>query len=173
MKRRYTDEERKERARTRSLDFYRNNKQKYDEYRKSQLGRAISLLNRYKSADLESGRGECTLTAKWVVDNIFTKPCAHCGETDWRKIGCNRLDNSKPHTEDNVEPCCWECNKKLGNEYHKKKICQYTKEGVLVKVWDCVSDAINEGYYHVVKCCKGERKTCGGFVWKYKKEGEV
>lgn len=82
-------------------------------YNKTPKGRAVYLLNRYKSSDKEHNRGESDLTSQWIVENIFSKPCAHCGETDWRKIGCNRLDNDKPHTMDNVEPCCGKCNRKL------------------------------------------------------------
>lgn len=82
-------------------------------YRKTPIGRANMLLQRYKRRDKETNRGDCTLTAQWIVENIFTKPCVHCGEIDWRKIGCNRIDNSKPHTIDNVEPCCGKCNVKL------------------------------------------------------------
>lgn len=82
-------------------------------YNKTPKGRAVYLLNRYKSSDKEHNRGESDLTSQWIVENIFSKPCTHCGETDWRKIGCNRLDNSKPHTMDNVEPCCGKCNRKL------------------------------------------------------------
>lgn len=83
------------------------------EYDKTPMARANSLLCGYKRADNLFRGGGCTLTAKWIVENIFSKPCAHCGETDWTKIGCNRLDNSKPHTPDNVEPCCYNCNIKL------------------------------------------------------------
>ena len=75
--------------------------------------RASSLLTAYRQSDRKNNRGECTLTIDWIIDNIFSKPCAHCGKEGWDVIGCNRLDNSKPHTEDNVEPCCWECNQKL------------------------------------------------------------
>lgn len=79
-------------------------------YRATPMGRAHYLLSSYKRKDKEYNRGEGDLTAQWIVDNIFTKPCAHCGETDWHKLGCNRLDNSKPHTKDNVETCCRKCN---------------------------------------------------------------
>ena len=85
-------------------------------YNKTPKGRAVYLLNRYKQSDKEHNRGEGDLTSQWIVENIFSQPCAHCGETDWRKIGCNRLDNSKPHTKDNVEPCCGKCNIQLFNK---------------------------------------------------------
>ena len=98
--------------------YYQRNKERIIEYQneyqveydKTPMARANSLLAAYKNSDKVRNRGKGDLTAKWIVDNIFSKPCAHCGETDWRKIGCNRLDNTKPHTMDNVEPCCYKCN---------------------------------------------------------------
>lgn len=47
------------------------------------------------------------------MENIFAKPCAYCGETDWTQLGCHRIDNSKPHTIDNVVCCCRKCHKHL------------------------------------------------------------
>lgn len=99
-------------------------------YRNNTLnGRAKMLLHGYKKEDLKNNRGECTLTAEWIIDNIFTKPCAHCGKTGWKVIGCNRLDNSKPHTPDNVEPCCKECNSKA---YAQNK--ERDKKGKFTKI---------------------------------------
>ena len=81
-------------------------------YRKTPMGRANELLRRYIKMDEIKNRGKGDLTTKWIVENIFSKPCAHCGKIGWDVIGCNRLDNSKPHTKDNVEPCCWDCGKR-------------------------------------------------------------
>lgn len=89
-------------------------------YFKTPMGRAIRLLNGYKQKDELYNRGECTLTAQWIVENIFTKPCAHCGKTGWEIIGCNRINNSLPHTPENVEPCCFECNRKFSAGRPKK-----------------------------------------------------
>lgn len=83
------------------------------DYRKTPMGRAKTLLSNYNRNDKIHNRGKGDLTAKWIVENIFSKPCAHCGKEGWQIIGCNRLDNSKPHSKDNVEPCCRECNIKL------------------------------------------------------------
>lgn len=91
------------------------------EWRKTKYGRASQLLDGYKYKDRLYNRGEVDFDAQWIVDNIFSKPCAHCGETDWTKIGCNRLDNSKPHTKDNVEPCCLDCNNKLNYDERRKR----------------------------------------------------
>lgn len=84
-------------------------------YNQTPMGRAVNLVNAYKQLDTKYNRGECTLTAKWIVENIFSQPCHYnCGESDWKKMGCDRIDNSKPHTPDNVVPCCAECNIKRG-----------------------------------------------------------
>lgn len=119
MKKKYfTEEERKAARREINRRWKARNKEKTAEYRKkydkTPIGRACILLSRYKQSDKEMDRGECTIpNAQWIVDNIFTKKCAHCEKTGWDKMGCNRIDNSLPHTPDNVEPCCEECNKKL------------------------------------------------------------
>ena len=107
-------------------EYYQTNREKkleqqkeYDKkYLNTPIGRASNLLSRYNQSDKKYNRGQGDLTARWIVENIFTKPCKHCGKEGWDIIGCNRLDNSKPHTMDNVEPCCEECNKKL-----PRKIC--------------------------------------------------
>lgn len=88
------------------------------QYSNTPMGRAINLRNGHIQKDREHGRIGDELpsdyvTSKWIVENIFTKPCTHCGITGWEVIGCNRLDNSKPHTKDNVEPCCALCNSRL------------------------------------------------------------
>lgn len=99
--------------------YYRNS-EKVKEYRKSKKGRANSLINAYRQSDKKHNRGECTLTAEWIVENIFISKCYYCGESDWAKLGADRIDNSKPHTPDNVVPCCAECNiKKIGKNIWK------------------------------------------------------
>lgn len=112
-KRIYTEEESKERNRERSRRRVYENPDYMQEYRKTPIGRANMLKQRYNSADKQANRGKGDLTAQWIVDNIFSKPCVHCGKTGWDAIGCNRIDDSKPHTIDNVEPCCRECNIKI------------------------------------------------------------
>ena len=90
------------------------------------------LYNAYCRHDKNAGRGECTLTAQWIVDNIFTQKCHWCPETDWTKIGCDRIDNSLPHTPDNVIPCCERCNKNRGRKtYEEYKKALRAKETTL------------------------------------------
>ena len=110
--------------------FYHNHKdemaEKSAKYRSTQNGRARTLLCAYKESDKKYNRGECTIDAQWIIDNIFSKPCNYCGETDWTKLGCDRIDNNLPHTPENCVPCCVECNKKRGTtpyEEYLELIC--------------------------------------------------
>ncbi len=106
-------------------EWYQNNKEHIAEYRQSNkehiaeknteyystpFGRATNLAGSYNASDKLYNRGECTLTADWIVENIFSQPCHYCGETDWHELGCDRIDNNLPHTPDNVVPCCYHCN---------------------------------------------------------------
>lgn len=140
------------------------------EYISTPNGRAAKLIAAYNFEDKKRGRGQGDLTAQWVVDNIFTKKCAHCEETDWHKIGCNRLDNSKPHTMDNVEPCCLICNCKEYGIVSAKIVYQYTLDGELVAIWSSLSEikrqlSLNIG--HISQCCLGNRKKAYGYKWSY------
>lgn len=88
------------------------------------LWRACFLVRNYKKEDNKYNRGECTLTAQWIVDNIFPKPCHYCGEEEWEIMGCDRINNYLPHTPENVVPCCKECNIKR----QKKSYEEFKKE---------------------------------------------
>ena len=114
----FTEEERKAAKRASKRKWYYNKKEEIAaykvEYDSTPFGRAINLLNAYKQKDKLYNRGECTITPDWIIQNIFNNPCHYCGESDWLKIGCDRIDNSLPHRPDNVVPCCDKCNKKRG-----------------------------------------------------------
>lgn len=160
-KRLYSDEERKVRHNEAVKKWKENN---------PQMEKANSILQSYKNNDKLYDRGESDLTVQWIIENIFSKPCAHCGETDWHKLGCNRLDNSKPHTMDNVEPCCKECNRELEGGI-TKQVYQYTTDGNLVGIYKSTLEAAQKNGYsqgNISSCCNGKRyKTHKGYIWRY------
>lgn len=94
------------------------------EYRNTQIGKANTIAAGYKQADTEHGR-ENNINGQWIVNNIFTSKCIYCGKTDWKKLGCDRIDNTKGHTIDNVVCCCGKCNIERGTkpfeEFYKMK----------------------------------------------------
>ena len=64
--------------------------------------------------------------------------------------------------------------KKQGkNHPQARKIAQYDKERNFIKIWNCMMDVqIELGIKHsnICECCRGKRKTAGGYIWKYVEE---
>lgn len=121
-----TKEEKKIYMKEYNKQYYISNKEKLQKkhfnYRHTPNGRAKNLMSLYRYSDKRDGYRETVdFDSNWMIENILLKPCAHCGKTGWQIIGCNRIDNTKGHSKDNVEPCCKPCNDKLGLEYQWKK----------------------------------------------------
>ena len=66
------------------------------------------------------------------------------------------------------------------SEEHKKKISQskgvngilqFSKDGELIAEYSSLTKASRQtgcSAPHICSCCKGKRKSCGGYIWKYK-----
>ena len=75
----------------------------------------------------------------------------------------------KHHSEDT---------KRKMSEAHKEKIyantkpiLQFSKDGELIAEYSSIHEASRQtgcNASHICTCCKGERKSCGGYIWKYK-----
>ena len=60
--------------------------------------------------------------------------------------------------------------KKGKNNPRTKRIIQYDKQGNLIRIWDYakqVTEELGINHGNIIQCCKGKRKSAGGFVWKY------
>lgn len=62
--------------------------------------------------------------------------------------------------------------KRLGiNNKNSRKVLQYDPYGNFIREWNCIRDVertlhiCNQSISH---CCKGKRKTAGGYIWRYK-----
>lgn len=58
-------------------------------------------------------------------------------------------------------------------ESHYKKVIQYDKNNNLIKIWNGIKQIeeelnINDG--NISQCCRGKRKTAGGYIWRYENE---
>lgn len=70
--------------------------------------KASKMISAYNNKDKKRGFEKSDLTIEWVIENIFNAECTYCGDT--KRLGADRLDNSRNHDMDNVVPCCFECN---------------------------------------------------------------
>lgn len=69
------------------------------------------------------------------------------------------------------------CHRKLTEKWRKSvievksiPINQFSKDGIFIKKWSSITEAAR--YYNLPKSCisrvcKDERKSCGGFIWRY------
>lgn len=159
-------------------EWYEKNKKhilkKRKEVYETLEGRCKSIRNDCISADRRKGRignelPNDYITLEQTMELISRGKCAHyeiCGCEDWKKIGLNRLDNSKPHTYENCEPCCFDCNCRLNDEERRKPVFQ-RKNGELIRVWESISECEKAGYTHAWECCLGKRKQDKGYEWSY------
>lgn len=152
-----------------SKKWSKKNKEKINEYHKKYYKNnkrvfALNKISTYRQQDIIKNRGECTLTVDEFI-SIIDKGCYWCGETDWHKLGADRINITKPHTKDNCVCSCHSCN--CGREL-KRKVYQYTKEGKLVSTYESVSQANKiTGVHNIDRCCNGKYKTAGGYIWSY------
>ena len=110
----YNSEHRKEHReydKNRWVDNKEKEAKRNKEYHHTQGGRAHNLVKLYRKVDLQTNRGICTLDRPWIIEKIFNSSCVYCGESNWEKLGCDRIDNRLPHTPENVVCSCTDCNK--------------------------------------------------------------
>lgn len=90
-------------------------------------------------------------------------------------------ENKKNNFAKNLEWCDSKYNMNYDNTQLKKAqplmkpVIQLTKNNVIIKEWNSIKEAslntlINSS--NITTCCKVNRKTAGGFIWKYAKESD-
>jgi len=89
----------------------------------------------------------------------------------------DRINDYLPYTFSNIQLMTWRENNKKGyidrsngkNNKANKTVFQYTKDDFFIEEYISISEAsrqtkVNIG--NISECCKGKRKTAGGFMWR-------
>lgn len=53
---------------------------------------------------------------------------------------------------------------------HKKSVAQLSLDGVVINIYDSITEATKKtgtNRTNIIKVCKKQRKTTGGYIWKY------
>lgn len=113
------------------------------------------------------------LVANAFLDNPNNYPCIN-----------HKDENKQNNCASNLEYCTADYNNNYGTHNEKiskalkgkpklhlqKSILQLSKEGLFIKEFSSITQANNElniNCGHIGSCCRGERKTCGGYKWMY------
>jgi len=96
----------------------------------------------------------------------------------------DRINYDLPYSLGNIQLMTWEENHKKGYEAVKscvhhtqqKAVMQFGKDGSFIAEYVSIKEAsrqtgIND--YTIILVCKDERKTAGGYIWKYKEDKNV
>lgn len=167
-------------------------------YRHTKEGLSKEIYNHQKSKSRLKGWVMPTYTLKELRYWLFAQDWFHVLFTRWEKSGfkkmlspsCDRLDDYKPYTLDNLQITTWQKNKDKGhadcknginNKRNKAVIGVHKDTGKIIKfhsvieaqrqtgianssISDCCSGKIkkhsNSGYYYMPQ-------SAGGYVWKY------
>ena len=99
----------------------------YIKNKENRIEIARRRANSNNAADKQRGLDiSKNVSSKWIVENIFSgQACIYCGDQDWTHLGCDRIDNSKPHTADNVVCSCGLCNIEKNDRYTVEEFKQY------------------------------------------------
>ena len=102
---------------------------KQKRYLSTKEGKAMQLKNRYVALDRKKGFDVSNnADDSYILENIINSKCIYCGDSDWTHLGCDRIDNSKPHTEDNIVCSCGICNsERQGKRMSVEEFVEYRK----------------------------------------------
>ena len=118
----------------RKTDQYKEWRRDYDKDRRNTMkGRAHSLLCAYKETDKQRDLGPCTITEEWIMENIFNSTCVYCGDSNWKNLGVDRIDNEKAHTPENSVCACVVCNAERANRFSVSEFVEYRKNHPNIK----------------------------------------
>lgn len=100
----------------------------YEESKKTLIGKSIYIAANYRALDRKHGFGdEHTATPQEIIDFIQGNHCIYCGDSDWRHLGLDRIDNNKPHSIDNCVCACGVCNMDRKRKYTVEEFIEYRK----------------------------------------------
>lgn len=111
------------------------------------------------------------LVCEAFIENPLNLPCV------------NHKDNNPLNNHiSNLEWCTYHYNNNYGTHSERlsnamvdkygAKIDMYTKDGLFVKSFNSIRDAVNEGFTRdsISKCCRGKLNSHNGYVFRYKGE---
>jgi len=156
-------------------------------YGRSKNGVASTIYRSQKSSSKQRGHPMPTYSSKELKEWLYSQSKFHELYDTWKaggyisdlKPSCDRLDDYKPYTLDNLQIVTWRRNYKRVhrdmmngvNNKTNKAVLQFTLDGELIAEYYSLRKAercTGVGNGSISSVCKGNSKTAGGFIWKFK-----
>lgn len=161
----------------------------YKNYTIDELGNVFSIRrNKYLKSTIDrNGYVKITLCEdyKQKIMSLHRLLAIHFIPNPLNKLCVNHKDGNKQNNSlDNLEWCTHSENIKHAysnklmihskgkNHHNAKPVFQYSKQGILIKKWDCVADVARTLDCNpdcINRACRGIRKTYKKTIWKYNK----
>lgn len=143
------------------VNLYKNSKSKTKKIHRLVAEAFIPNINNLPCINHIDGNkhNNCIDNLEWCSYSENTKKAIELGLIDKEKFFKSGKDNIMYN--------------KHGKEHPSSiPVLQYDLKGNFIKRWDNIKEAEKTlKLFHISNCCKGSRKTCGGYKWKYEKEG--
>ena len=149
-------------------------------------GHIIQLYSSQRKASRLKNYDMPNYTSKELITWCLNQPVYHKLYDNWVKSGfdkklspsCDRLDDYKPYSFDNLQIVTWEQNlknewsrrKKGENAKQSKRVGQFTMYMEYITSFPSIreaSRATNTNYGNLGECCRGKTSHAGGFIWKF------
>ncbi len=156
-------------------------------YRLSKKGVVGDIYSGQKATSISRGHRPPEYTKKELSEWLFSQELFHVLYSEWVNSGYDR--HVKPSVDrkyddihycfNNIQLMTWkENNLKAHNDVmcgntaksNSKKVIQIILDGKFTTVHNSIAQAsryTGVSSSHICECCKGQRKSAGGFKWRY------
>lgn len=141
-----------------------------EKLRQANLGKNLSEETKQKISAVLLGRKRPPRSDEWRRNQSKS----HLGKPAWNKgkTNCYSDEAIKKMSEAKKGiPLSEEHRKKLSeSSTSKKAVCMLNTDGVLLKVYSSIVEARDDTgilAQNISSCCRGERKSAGGYLWRY------
>ena len=150
----------------------------YNRTGKGKILKQKQCMNGYKSVTLyKDGKRKIILVHRLVAQAFLEIPeeLRHLEGTRYLQVN-HKDENPQNNIVTNLEWCDAKYNVRYGtgierrSKKRSKPVLQYDLNGNFIKEWKSTMECGRNGFcsQHVASCCRGERKTHKGYIWKYK-----
>ena len=133
------------------------------------------------------GRNLPTYSVDELKEWLYSQPEFHILYDNWKRLdyqtmaipSCDRIKNNISYTLANIQIVTWKTNLDNANQdvlkgklkRRHKPVQQFTLDGEFIAEYESAvkaSETTGSNLRNIGKVCCGERKTTGGFIWKFK-----